>query len=45
MKALGISQGKVVGTLLNRVKEGEISGRIRTKEDALEFLKNIDKLG
>jgi len=45
IKALGIPQGKAVGTLLNKVKEAEISGRIRTKEDALEFLKNIDKLG
>jgi poly(A) polymerase len=43
MKALGIPQGKVVGILLNKLKEAEISGRVRTKEDALQFLKNIDK--
>jgi poly(A) polymerase len=43
MKALGIPQGKVVGALLNELKEAEISGRIRTKEEALQFLKNIDK--
>jgi poly(A) polymerase len=45
MKALGIPQGKVVGALLNKLKEAEISGRVRTKEDALQFLKNIDKSG
>ncbi len=41
--ALGIPQGKVVGALLNKIKEAEISGRIRNREDALQFLKNIDK--
>jgi poly(A) polymerase len=45
MKALGIPQGKIVGALLNKLKEEEISGRVHTKEDALQFLKNIDKSG
>jgi poly(A) polymerase len=45
MGALGLPQGKAVGDLLNKLKEAEISGRVRTKEDALEFLKNIDKSG
>jgi poly(A) polymerase len=43
MKALGIPPGKTVGALMSKVKEAEISGRVRTKEDALQFLKNIDK--
>jgi poly(A) polymerase len=43
MRATGIPQGKAVGALLNKLKEAEISGRVRTKEDALQFLKNIDK--
>jgi poly(A) polymerase len=43
MKALGIPQGKAVGMLMNKLKEAEILGRVRTKEDALQFLKNIDK--
>ena len=45
MRATGIPQGKAVGALLNKLKEAEISGRVRTKEDALQFLKNIDKSG
>ena len=45
MGTLGIPQGKAVGTLLNKLKEEEISGRVRTREDALQFLKNIDKSG
>lgn len=43
MKALGIPPGKTVGALMNKLKEAEMSGRVRTKEDALQFLKNIDK--
>jgi poly(A) polymerase len=45
MRATGVPQGKAVGALLNKLKEAEISGRVRTKEDALQFLKNIDKSG
>jgi poly(A) polymerase len=45
MEAMGIPPGRVVGALLNRLKEAEISGRVRTREDALQFLKNIDKSG
>ena len=43
MEALGIPQGKIVGALLDKLKEAEISGKVRNKEDALQFLKNIDK--
>jgi len=43
MATLGIPQGEVVGALLERLKEAEVSGKVRNKEDALQFLKNIDK--
>ena len=43
MELLGIGQGKNVGILLQRLQEAEISGKVSTKEEALQFLKNIDK--
>lgn len=43
MVSLGIAQGKIVGSLLDKLKEAEISGKVRTKEDALQYLKNIDR--
>jgi poly(A) polymerase len=42
MEAFGLSQGEKVGTLLARLREAEITGMVRTKEEALEFLKNLD---
>lgn len=42
MDTLGLSQGKEVGNLLARLREAEIAGMIRTREEALEFLKNLD---
>jgi len=42
MEALGLPQGEKVGTLLARLREAEITGKVRTKEEALEFLKNLD---
>ena len=42
MDALGLSQGKEVGNLLSRLREAEIAGMVRTREEALEFLKNLD---
>jgi hypothetical protein len=42
MEALGVPPGKEVGRLLERLREAEIAGRVRTHEEALEFLKNID---
>ena len=41
MKALGIPGGKRVGLLLGKLREAEISGQVRTREEALEFLKTI----
>lgn len=42
MKVLGLPQSKEVGILLAQLREAEISGRVQTKQEALEFLKNID---
>ena len=43
MELLGIDQGKKVGIFLQRLHEAEISGQVRTRAEALQFLKNIDK--
>jgi poly(A) polymerase len=43
MEGLGIPRGKKVGILLQKLQEAEASGQVRTKEEALQFLKNIDK--
>ena len=43
MEALEIPQGELVGSLLNKLREAEISGQVRTRREALQFLKNIDK--
>jgi poly(A) polymerase len=43
MEALKIPRGKAVGGLLRKLREAEAAGRIQTREEALEFLKNIDK--
>ena len=45
MEALGIPQGEEVGRLLDRLREAEISGKVQTREEALKFLKNIDRSG
>jgi poly(A) polymerase len=43
MESLGIPQGELVGWLLDKLREAEISGQVRTRREALQFLKNIDK--
>ncbi len=45
MGLLGVPEGKKVGDLLNRLREAEASGEVQTQEEALKFLKNIDKSG
>ncbi|HSR13776.1 MAG TPA: HD domain-containing protein, partial [Thermodesulfobacteriota bacterium] len=42
MEHLRLPQGEKVGKALERLREAEAEGRIRTREEALEFLKNID---
>jgi poly(A) polymerase len=42
MEALGLPSGEEVGRLLNRLREAEIAGKVQTREEALEFLKNLD---
>ncbi len=37
-----LPSGEEVGRLLNRLREAEIAGKVRTREEALEFLKNLD---
>lgn len=44
MEALGVPEGERVGMLLEKLREAEIAGVVRTKEDALTFLKNVDRL-
>jgi poly(A) polymerase len=41
MKALGIPPGPKVGELLEKVREAQAEGNIRTKKAALEFLKRV----
>jgi len=43
MEAFGIPQGKEVGNFLAKLREAEIAGLVHTREEALEFLKNIDR--
>lgn len=43
MEWLGIPRGKKVGILLQKLQEAEIAGQVRTKAEALQFLKDIDK--
>jgi hypothetical protein len=43
MEGLKIPRGKKVGILLQKLQEAEASGQVRTREEALQFLKNIDK--
>jgi tRNA nucleotidyltransferase/poly(A) polymerase len=41
MKALGIPPGPKVGELLEKVREAQAEGKVRTKKSALEFLKRL----
>ncbi|MBP1717386.1 MAG: tRNA nucleotidyltransferase/poly(A) polymerase [Deltaproteobacteria bacterium] len=41
-RVLGILPGKKIGNVLGALKEAEISGKVRSREEALEFIKNID---
>ena len=43
MEALELPPGKEVGRLLTQLREAEIFGKIRTRQEALDFLKNIDR--
>ncbi|RLJ69772.1 poly(A) polymerase [Hydrogenivirga caldilitoris] len=39
MAILNISQGKMVGELKKRLEEAQIEGKVRTREEAIEFIK------
>ncbi|MDI6755292.1 MAG: hypothetical protein QME78_12975 [Thermodesulfobacteriota bacterium] len=43
MEAFGLPQGKAVGNLLAQLREAELAGMVRSREEAIEFLKNIDR--
>jgi poly(A) polymerase len=43
MKVLKIPPGRTVGLVLEKLKEAELTGKIQTRQEALEFLKNIDR--
>ena len=43
MKMLKIKQGKEVGKILSQIQQLQISGEIKTKKDAIKFLKSLDK--
>lgn len=42
MEALSLPPGEDLGKLLDQLREAEITGGVRTREEALEFLKNLD---
>jgi tRNA nucleotidyltransferase/poly(A) polymerase len=42
MEALSLPPGEEVGKLLDQLREAETTGGVRTREEALEFLKNLD---
>ncbi|NOX19763.1 MAG: hypothetical protein GXO99_00655 [Nitrospirae bacterium] len=41
MKALNLNPGPIIGKLLDKVKKAQFEGIIKTKQDALNYLKNI----
>jgi len=43
MEAFGLPQGREVGNFLSKLREAEIAGLVHTREEALEFLNNIDR--
>lgn len=43
MGALGLPEGRAVGSLLAQLREAEMGGMVGTREEALDFLKNIDR--
>jgi len=43
MEILGLPQGKAVGILLTQLQEAEATGKVQTREEAWEYLKNLDR--
>ena len=41
MQIKGIKQSPELGKIINELKEAQISGDILSKEDAIEFIKNL----
>ncbi|MDD2772490.1 MAG: HD domain-containing protein [Elusimicrobiales bacterium] len=42
MKALKIKPGKLIGRVLEEVQLAQVDGKVKTREDALHFLKKLD---
>jgi poly(A) polymerase len=42
MKILNLPQSQKVGRLLGLLREAEINGKIHSREEALEYIKNVD---
>ncbi len=45
LKALGISEGKVIGKCLKLIKKEIFEGRVKSREDEVQFVKNLLKNG
>ena len=41
MEIKGIKQGVELGKIINELKEAQINGDVLTREDAIEFIKNL----
>ena len=41
MELKGIGQTPQLGKIINAIKEAQLNGDILTKEDAIEFVKNL----
>ena len=42
MRLLGIKQGKLVGIVLEAIKFAQLDGRIKTRGQAISFVKKLD---
>ncbi len=43
MQALGLAPGRVVGDLLDRIREAQVSGEIHTADEALAFARTSSR--
>jgi poly(A) polymerase len=41
MKNLGLEEGPMIGKLLRAIQEAQVEGRVKSREEALEFAKNL----
>jgi tRNA nucleotidyltransferase/poly(A) polymerase len=43
MRFAGVKEGRVVGNILSQIESMQIGGEIKSKKDAIKFLKSLDK--